>query len=301
MHEALGKTWLEVALNGPWSRKRQPGIPVSVNEIIQQGIDCVNAGASIIHVHAYDEKTGSQKDDPELYRRIIEGIRSKVDAIVYPTVPAAGLNPIDGASTSQQRYAHIEALAANGLLEWSVVDPGSCNFAHYDDLQKDKLGFVYANSEEDIRHGLKLARRYGFHPSYAIYEPGFARLGASLHWRESSPDPIYRLMFSRGYAFGFPPEDYGLTAYLKLLDQVAPGCNWMIAGLDVDVRPLITRTVMERGHVRVGLEDAPFGCEQTNAQLVEEAAGLIEKAGGTLAKAAEVRIASSSDALEAAQ
>lgn len=301
MHEALGKTWLEVALNGPWSRKRQPGIPVSVNEIIQQGIDCVNAGASIIHVHAYDEKTGSQKDDPELYRRIIEGIRSKVDAIVYPTVPAAGLNPIDGASTSQQRYAHVEALAANGLLEWSVVDPGSCNFAHYDDLQKDKLGFVYANSEEDIRHGLKLARRYGFHPSYAIYEPGFARLGASLHWRESSPDPIYRLMFSRGYAFGFPPEDYGLTAYLKLLDQVAPGCNWMIAGLDVDVRPLITRTVMERGHVRVGLEDAPFGCEQTNAQLVEEAAGLIEKAGGTLAKAAEVRIASSSDALEAAQ
>ena len=57
MHEALGKNWLEVALNGPWTRKRQPGIPVSVAEIVEQGIACVNAGASIVHVHAYDENT----------------------------------------------------------------------------------------------------------------------------------------------------------------------------------------------------------------------------------------------------
>lgn len=298
MHEAIGKTWLEVALNGAWTRKRQPGIPISVEEIVEQGIACVNAGASIVHLHAYDEATGQQKDDPELYKRIIEGIRTKVDAIVYPTVPAAGLNPIEGGSTAQQRYAHIEELAKAKLLEWGVVDPGSCNFAHYDDLQKDKPGFVYTNSEEDIRHGLQLARRYGFHPSFAIYEPGFARLGASLHWRESCPDPIYRLMFSRGYAFGFPPEDYTITAYLKLLDQVAPGCNWMISGLDVDVLPLVPRAVTERGHVRVGLEDAPFGCERSNVELVEEAARLIENAGGALATAADVRIASSADALE---
>ncbi|UCH50151.1 MAG: 3-keto-5-aminohexanoate cleavage protein [Betaproteobacteria bacterium] len=294
----MGKTWLEVALNGAWTRARQPGIPISVDEIVEQGIASVNAGASIIHVHAYDESTGQQKDDAQLYQRIIEGIRTKVDAIVYPTVPATGLNLIESGSSAEQRYAHIEELAKAKLLEWSVVDPGSCNFSHYDDLQQDKLGFVYTNSEEDIRHGLKLARRYGFHPSYAIYEPGFARLGASLHWRESCPDPIYRLMFSRGYSFGFPPEDYGLTAYLNLLDQVAPGCNWMISGLDVDVLPLVPRAVMERGHVRVGLEDAPFGCERTNVELVEEAARLIENGGGTLATAAEVRIASSADALE---
>ena len=27
--ETPGKTWLEVSLNGPWSRDRQPGIPIS--------------------------------------------------------------------------------------------------------------------------------------------------------------------------------------------------------------------------------------------------------------------------------
>lgn len=300
MHEAIGKTWLEVALNGPWTQRRQPGIPVKVEHIVEQGIACVKAGASVVHVHAYDESTGQQKDEAETYARIIEGIRTKVDAIVYPTIPSAGFNKFDSDSSAQKRYAHVEALAEKNLLEWEVVDPGSCNFAHYDDLQQDKTGFVYMNPEDHVRHGLELARRYGLHPSYAIYEPGFARLGASLHWRESSPDPIYRLMFSRGYAFGFPPDDYALTAYLRLLDQVAPGCNWMISGLDVDVLPLVPRTVMERGHVRVGLEDAPFGCDRTNVQLVEEAARLIENAGGTLAVAADVRIASSTEALESA-
>jgi uncharacterized protein (DUF849 family) len=56
---------------------------------------------------------------------------------------------------------------------------------------------------------------------------------------------------------------------------------------------------MESGHVRVGLEDAPFGCEKTNIALVEDAVNSIETCGGELARAAEVRLAASSDKLEA--
>jgi uncharacterized protein (DUF849 family) len=299
MEDVTRKTWLEVALNGPWTQERQAGIPIKVVDIVQQGIDCVNAGAAIVHVHAYDEETGLQKDDVDVYKKIIEGIRTKVDAVVYPTVPTPGMNPIAKGSGGDDRYAHIEALAKDGFLEWTALDPGSCNFSHYDQLKQDKVGYVYQNSEADARHGMRIAHQYGLHPSYAIYEPGFARLGANLHWRESTQDPIYRLMFSSGFTFGFPPEDYALTAYLNLLDQVAPGCNWMIAGLDVNVLPLIPRVIMESGHVRVGLEDAPFGCEKTNIALVEDAVNSIETCGGELARAAEVRLAASSDKLEA--
>src|SRR5438270_7523094 len=81
-----GKTWLEVALNGGWSRARQPRVPVSVEEIVRDGIAAVEAGAAIVHLHAYDVATGRQKDDADLYARIIEGIRARVDAIVYPTI-----------------------------------------------------------------------------------------------------------------------------------------------------------------------------------------------------------------------
>jgi len=299
MIDVTQKTWLEVGLNGPWTRAKQPGIPVSVEEIVRQGIDCVKAGASIVHIHAYDESTGQQKDDAETYKKIITEIRSKVDAIVYPTVPAPGMNRIAEGSSAVDRYAHIEELAKDGLVEWTVLDPGSCNITHYEQLKEDRPGYVYLNHEADVRHGLSIARQYGIHPSYAIYEPGFIRLGASLHWRESTPDPIYRLMFSSGFTFGFPPEDFSLTAYLNLLDKVAPGCNWMASGLDVDIMPLIPRVVAEGGHIRVGLEDARFGCERTNLQLVEQAAEIIEKCGGDLARGSEVRIACSSEKLEA--
>jgi len=286
-----GGTWLEVALNGAWTRKRQPGIPVTVRQIVEEGIACVKAGAAIVHAHAYDEATGEQTQSPDVYAAIIDGIRSKVDAIVYPTIPAVGLGAESGELTAQQRFAHVEELARRGLIEWAAVDPGSTNFSLYDDLVADRPGFVYVNSEESVRHGLGLSMRYGLHPSYAIYEPGFVRLGATLHWRESCPAPVYRFMFSSGYTFSFPPEDYALTAYLKLLDQVAPGAQWMVAGLQVDVLPMIPRVIAEGGHVRVGLEDASFGCELSNLQLVERAAQRIVEMGGELATATQVRVA----------
>jgi 3-keto-5-aminohexanoate cleavage enzyme len=49
------RTWLEVALNGPWGQGRQPGIPVRVADIVAEGIACAREGAAIVHVHAYDE------------------------------------------------------------------------------------------------------------------------------------------------------------------------------------------------------------------------------------------------------
>ena len=289
--ESQRGTWLEVALNGAWTRQRQPRIPITVQDIVEEGIACVNAGAAIVHAHVYDETTGQQTQDPDVYAAIIEGIRNKVDAIVYPTIPAAEPAP----NPARQRFAHVEELARRGLIEWTAVDPGSTNIALYDDLLVDQPGSVYLNSEEDVRHGLKLAMRYGLHPSYAIYEPGFARLGATLHWRESCPAPVYRFMFSSGYTFGFPPDDYALTAYLKLLDQVAPGAIWMVAGLQVDILPMIPRAVAEGGHVRVGLEDAPWGSDKSNLEWVQEAVRRIENSGGGLATAQEVRAELSPD------
>lgn len=144
---------------------------------------------------------------------------------------------------------------------------------------------------ELVRHDAARARQFAFHPAYAIYEPGFLRLGAGLHWRCGCPAPVYRFMFTSDYSFGFPPEDYAMTAYLRLLDQFAPGAQWMVGGLGVDVLPLIPRTVMEGGHVRVGLEDMSFGTDRSNVELVEAAVTRIDNMGGTLADAASVRAA----------
>ena len=76
---------------------------------------------------------------------------------------------------------------------------------------------------------------------------------------------------------------------LNLLDQIAPGAQWMVAGLDVDVLPLIPRVVAEGGHVRVGLEDAPFGSTRSNVEWAEAAVRVIDNAGGEVATPEDVR------------
>lgn len=286
----MPKVWIEVALNGPWGRERQPTIPVSVEAIVAEGIATAKAGAAIVHLHAYDENTGRQRDDWQTYARIIEGIRAQCDAIVYPTIPIAGSGFAGALTSARERYSHLEELAKRGLVEWAVVDPGSANIARLDELSRKELGFVYQNPDAHIIEGLRICAEYDVRPSYAIYEPGFTRAGAALaSAHRGLPAPIYRFMFSEQFAFGFPPKPVFLDAHLALLAEAAPGAQWMVAGLGVDIKPLILPAIERGGHIRVGLEDRPLGLRENNTALVDEAVRQVIAAGGEPATAAEVR------------
>lgn len=286
----MNGTILEVALNGPWSRSLQPGMPITTHELITEGIACAREGAAVIHIHVYDPDTGRQYEDFDAYRAVIEGIRAVEDVIVYPTLPLSGSADAPDRMMPSERFATMEALARAGLIEWAVVDPGSTQFSHYTQIEREETGFIYENTEEELIYGLEIATRHRVRPSYAIYEPGFARLGAAHAQRMPGlPVPVYRLMFSVGFTFGFPPRRAALQAYVDLLSETAPGAPWMIAGLDVDILPLIPDTLALNGHVRVGLEDAPFGTEQSNLNWTTQARRQIETSGGRVLTAPEVR------------
>ena len=63
----------------------------------------------------------------------------------------------------------------------------------------------------------------------------------------------------------------------------------MVAGLGVEIDALIEPAVEHGGHVRVGLEDAPFGHTISNIDQVRAARRKIESMGKSLATPAEVR------------
>lgn len=286
MNAEHAEIWLEVALNGAWGRDRQPLIPISVRDIIAEGIACARAGAAIVHIHAYDEKSGLPSDDAELYIAIIEGIRAEVDAIVYPTVAFKG----------EDRYAFLDRLAGRGLLEWMSLDPGSVNLSHFADMEAGRPGTIYANEEKTVRRGLELARDYGLVPSFACYEPGFIRMGAALH--RAFPEilqPIYRLMFSDRMSFGFPPLPHYLETYRRLLEEEAPAAPVMIAGLDVNIDGLVPYAVSTGMHVRVGLEDAHLRSPVSNIELVHRA---VAKLPGRPATANDVRAVTARSAIQ---
>ena len=282
------KTWIEVALNGAWTRRLQPNIPITAQEIVKDGVACIKAGAAVIHAHTLDPGTGRQNGSVENCAAFMDGIRSQVDAIVYPTAVDIPL-PADWAA----RYATTVELSKRGLLEWGVLDPGSVNF-YLTDASAPPLfggeGGVYLNPNGALELGIELAAKHKFHPASACYEPGFVRQGATLHRKQpTAPVPIYRFMFSSGFTFSFPPEEWALEAYVRLVEKVAPGAPWMAAGLAVDVFPLIPKIVSLGGHVRVGLEDSHLQSQRTNVELVEATVNAIQKAGSEPATASEIR------------
>ena len=282
--------FIEAALNGPWSRKRQPLMPVTTNALITEGIECARAGASVIHIHVYDPSTGQQFEDFDAYRAVIEGIREVEDVIVYPTLPLSGFGTTAQTSTPDDRFSVVAQLAEAGLLEWSVIDPGSTQINELKPAEGEGVQFLYLNSEAEIRHGLELASLYEFVPSFAIYEPGFVRLGSMLcQLTKGCPKPIYRFMFSDKFSFGFPPEDIYLEAYIKLLNFCDPEAIWMIAGLQVDLESIIEASLAAGGHIRTGLEDAPFHSSEGNLDLVKQAAETVCDANYDIGTATQFR------------
>ena len=286
----LRPVFIEPALNGPWSQRRQPLMPVTTDALIVEGIDCARAGASVLHIHVYDPDTGQQFENFDAYKEVIEGIREYEDVIVYPTLPLSGFGKTDQTFTAEARFKTIEKLAKAGLMEWSVIDPGTTQITELNPANSEQVQFLYVNSEAEIRYGLELASRYNFIPSFAIYEPGFLRLGAMLFRNtKGCPRPIYRFMFSDKLSFGFPAKEIYLQAYIDLLKQTNPEAVWMIAGLQVNLRGIICTCLEAGGHIRTGLEDSYFYSEVGNLDLVRQTAKLILSENYEIGTAAQLR------------
>jgi len=279
--------WLEVALNGSWGRSRQPLVPVSPEEIIAEGIACAREGAAIVHYHGFDVAAGAPSDALDLHRRIIEGIREQADVLVYPTTTSRKLRPGGSAELAEDRFALARGLAAHGLLDCLVIDPGSHLMF---DTRMRWSPYVYVNFDEDIGEALALCRQAGAVPSFAVYEPGYARVGEyRAHEVQAPLRPIHRAMFSDTLLYGLAPGEPAIAAYAALFEGL--GTRWMMAGLDYDIRPWLKPALAAGADLRVGLEDAPHGCERGNAAQVKEAASAIAASGRTLGSARDVRSA----------
>src|SRR5579864_5404088 len=70
---------------------RHPGVPVTPQQIAEASIEAAKAGAAIAHIHVRDPKTGKGARRVELYREVVERIRSaNVDVVINLTAGMGG-------------------------------------------------------------------------------------------------------------------------------------------------------------------------------------------------------------------
>jgi uncharacterized protein (DUF849 family) len=277
---------IEAALNGITSRRHNPTVPVSVDELVAEAIACVDAGATVVHTHVPDPAAPAEARAEEYARCYRAVLAERPGTILYPTT---GIG-----ATVADRYAHVGMLASEGLIRASFVDPGSVNLGGVGtDGLPPPIDYVYANSFVDIRYAFDLAVRHRLGPSIAIFEPGFLQVVLAYHEAGAlPPGTLVKLYFAAGgyltpgrALWGVPPIPEGLELYLAMLDGT--GIAWAVAVVGGDALGApVTRTALERGgHLRVGIEDdaeAP-----SNVPLVERAVTLCGEVGRPVATVAE--------------
>ena len=279
---------IEAALNGGLTKKINPRVPRTPEEVATDAIACMAAGAAIIHNHTRDPVIGgSGVHDPQPYLQAWREILAvRPDALLYPTMAGGGAH-VDITA----RYAHIEYLANQGVLAQGLVDPGSTNLGRLDERGLPRPDdIVYQNTYRDSVYMIEACRRLKVGMSVSIFEPGFLRVILAYHAAgQLPPGAMIKFYFGTGRAqFGLPPTAAALNAYLDMLGDT--DLPWLVSAQGGDVIACgLARIALERGgHLQVGLE--PSGdAQRSNVELVENAVTLATAVGRPVATPTQAR------------
>ncbi len=283
---------IEVALNGTTTRERNPHVPISREELIEEGLACIEAGATIVHCHIANMRVPAEEAAAE-YRATFEPwVAADPDVLVLPT--------LGWGQDMTEKLGHLELLAEGGLQRLGFIDPGTMILgkAGTNGLP-DPNSHVYINTYADMEVAIEQCNRLSLGMHFAIFEPGFLRNVLS-YWRygQLTPGSFVKFYFGGpgGYfaigdsvSFGLPPTEKALDAYLEMLALVDCDLPWFAAvvGGDLIETPIPQLTLERGGHLRVGHEDYAGDRPRPNHELVAEVAALAADMGRPVATATQ--------------
>jgi len=283
---------IAVGLNENVTQDQNPNVPITPAEIAADIAECVDAGASIIHVHCRNPVTGEPiMDDPDGYLELFRTVHAEVpDALVYPTYPNGEM--VD-------RYKHVKALMedpASGLAIAPIIAGSADLTPPLDYARNAPTGdWLLHMPLRDLFYQLELAREHGLFVSHDVMEPGGLRTVISLFRDGQYVHPVLLKFFmSDRMGFGFPAEPRYLDVWAGLVPPDFDG-EWLVLpyGVDYAKSMALWRHAIEiGGHVRVGVGDSPAvvdGFLPTNAERVAQMASIAREIGRDVATLADVR------------
>ena len=268
---------------------KHPAIPVTPEQIANAALEAAGAGATVVHCHVRDPKTGKGSRRVYLYREVMEKIRAKnTDVIINLTAGMGGDLVIGDGETPMkfgegtdvvgplERLLHVKELRP----EICTLDCGSLNFG-------DGQGLV-VQTPTQLREQARLIKSYGTKPEMEIFDSGNLWFANQLV-KEGliEPKPLYQLCLGIPWGAPFNTET---MAYQKA--QLPPDAIWAAFAIGRQQFHGVAQAVLLDGHVRVGLEDNLYlekGVYASNGALVEKAVRLIEMLGTKVATPAEGR------------
>jgi len=269
----MKQVMITAALNGAFvQRSRVEAVPLSPQEIAVEAQRAVEAGATVVHVHAR-ESSGAVSYRLERQRETILAIRERCDVVVSLSADQAGFGFDDRAALVEARPDLV--VVPLGTMTRAVLDPSGEVFEG-DHAVVVRFGETVALCEK--------ARSLGVRPWLKVYDLGHVATGQRLIERgvieAGSP-----FLASLGVLGGLPDTVHNLCRMVAGL-----GRNWSVEGTRW---PTVGAAIAMGGHVRVGFEDAPVlpsgAPADSNAALVEVAANLARGMGRPIATLEQTR------------
>ncbi|SHH38963.1 3-keto-5-aminohexanoate cleavage enzyme [Caloranaerobacter azorensis DSM 13643] len=264
----MQKLIITAALTGAEvTKKQQPNLPITPEEIAEAAYEAYKAGASIVHIHARD-KDGNPTQDYEVYKEIKERIEAKCPVIFQPSTGGAVWH------TPEERLQPVELRP-----EMATLSCGTCNFGPD----------VFMNSQEYMEKFAKRMKELGVKPELEIFERGMIKNALALVKKGLIDEPLH-FDFVMGVPGAIPGE---IRDLLYLVESIPQGSTWTVAGIGRYELPLATAAILLGGHVRVGFEDNIYykkgELAKSNAQLVERIVRLSHELGREVATPDEAR------------
>jgi 3-keto-5-aminohexanoate cleavage enzyme len=286
----MEKLIIEVRINEYASRKHNPNVPFSSEEICDEALRCWRQGASIIHYHARDPQSGAPSSKTEYYAETARRIHEKSDLIMMPTLGAWTL------PSPEARMSHIIEMATDAATrpELAPIDMTTSNVDSYDASKRRFLteDVVYMNPTKTLRYFVETIRASGVRPYVALWNVSSIRVSAAFVASALLEQPLYGgIVLSEGGLFaGNPCSIRGLEAMIDFIPRDLL-LHWSVMCVGGNLFPLVGATLERGGHIAIGLGDYPYGELGTprNADLVERIAQMAREMGREIASPSEAR------------
>lgn len=279
MRAILDRIFITCAVTGNLTLPEQtPHLPITPEEIANACLGAGEAGAAIVHIHVREPGTGKPSMDLELYRDVVQRIRSKNAQLILniTTGPGGRFAPspdnprVGGPGTTlmvpEERVRHIAELR-----------PDICTL----DLNTMTFGKeVVINTPPNVRRMAKIIREAGVLPEIELFDSGDIALLHDLLADGTLAAPVLCSLVT-GVKYGFQSTPEAVLYARNLLPVEA---RFTAFGVGRGAFPMVAQSYLAGGHVRVGLEDAVYLSRgvlaPTNAAMVDKARRMVEDLGG---------------------
>lgn len=250
------------------TKKDNPNLPTTPDEIADEVLRSYNVGASIVHLHARDE-FGNPTQKKERYKEIIEKIREKVPDII--------IQISTGGAIGMSFEERAEPLELNP--EFASLTLGTVNFGEG----------VFFNPPDWIKKFALIMKEKKIKPEIEVFEAGMVDNAIRLLKDGILVEPLH-FDFVLGVPGGMSGDPKNLIFLINSLPRTS---TWMVAGIGRWEFPLGVIAVTLGGNVRVGFEDNIYlkkgVLAKSNAELVERISKFSLEFGRDIADPIEAR------------